>query len=830
MPGVDAWCALADEVVALGDDALRRQTQDALVWLGLTATERQGLSDTIRGREDPAGELLAFVAAWSRAEQPDQRPTLDASTAEMDAALDVSSALLSGPADTLAVRLGRVPRDVLAHLPADAAGSLVSGLVGASFTLPERDPRTAALQTVVDVTTNAELDRLPVDAVIAVVMRSESSEADRESVALLLSRTAPSRLVSGVLDALRAGLDPSAVVALLARAAELRATRRSAMVRQGHPPRPSSVGPGAAPPSPPPSPSPSPPPPSPTPGAPRELEITRWRGIPPQPPTNVMRTAYPRIDIDAHRGVRPDVVVIDQPFDVTVGLAKYQDAGITQTGGMSFLAGAATDLELVLVYDPGSLSPQGSTRIPLTVTDADPYPSATVSFVAQYRPDLPAERRLGVHYLRDGQVVGIAWRTFVAVPYEKDVTTAPTPQVGPDVLLDLEPLLGVDLPDLILTISASDGAATGEFVWTAYAGASDVTVPDAPRVSRLDSDLQGFVTEIRQAVASSSGGYADYLSLAGKARRLGRAVPDGIQSVVRAAVEDTSRSEAPTILLLTEELTLPWELTVLDPLLTTTWGGISPFLGAHAAIARWPLTEHQPRPTPRAAVTVKRAAVLTADYAGVMGWGKLDHAVAEAAEIAALFAPPAVTVRPSLHDVLGMLRGTPPADVVHVALHGQFDAKGAQEGLVLLGTDQTGALTNRAQFLTPDQVENGRLDAGPFVFLNACQVASDERVLGDYGGFASTLLRIGATGVVAPLWNVDDDIAAQFARDFYAATWTASGTGGSAKPVSAAEAVRAIRARYTESAAEAGTPGVTATLIAFQVFGHPRLRLDRANA
>ena len=38
--------------------------------------------------------------------------------------------------------------------------------------------------------------------------------------------------------------------------------------------------------------------------------------------------------------------------------------------------------------------------------------------------------------------------------------------------------------------------------------------------------------------------------------------------------------------------------------------------------------------------------------------------------------------------------------------------------------------------------------AGAFVFLNACQVGADERVLGSYGGFASTLLRIGAGGVV----------------------------------------------------------------------------------
>ena len=821
MSGVDVWCALADEVVALGNDALHRQTQDALAVLGLTAAERRTLTDTIRGREDPAGALLGVVAASARLEVPDQRGTSPASTAEMDDALALSADLLSGPAATLSVRLGRAARDVLAHLPADAAGALVSGLVRASLGLPEPD-RKAALRSVVDVAQGVPLDRLPVATIIAEVVGADPSTPDREAVALLLSRTAPSRLLSGVLDAIRGGLDPSDVVALLARAAGLRAARTSATGAVAPPPRPSSVGPGAVPP---PRPSPSLPPPS---GVGREVEPTRWRGVSKPAPLTVTRTAYPRIDVDTHRDVRPDVVVIDEPFDVTVGLAKFQDAGITQTGGMSFLAGAATELELVLVYDPGSLVTQGSTRIPLTVTDADPYPSATVSFVAQYRPDLPAERRLGVHYLRDGQVVGIAWRTVIAVPYAKDVPTAPTPETGPDVLLDLEPLLGADRPDLVLTISASDGSATGEFVWTAFAGASDVTVPDAPRVSRLDSDLQGFVTEIRQAVASSSGGYADYLSLAGKARRMGRAVPGGIQATVRAIVEDAGRTDAATILLLTEELTLPWELTVLDPPLTTTWGGVSPFLGAHVAIARWPLTEHKPRPTPRAVVTVKRAAVLTADYAGVMGWGKLDHAVAEAAEIAALFAPPAVTVRPSLRDVVGMLRGTPPADVLHVALHGQFDAKGAQEGLVLLGTDEAGALTNRPQFLTPDQVENGRLDSGPFVFLNACQVASDKRVLGDYGGLASTLLRIGATGVVAPLWNVDDDIAAQFARDFYAATWTASGTDGSAPSVSAAEAVRALRARYTESAVEAGTPGITATLIAFQVFGHPRLRLDRA--
>ncbi len=223
---------------------------------------------------------------------------------------------------------------------------------------------------------------------------------------------------------------------------------------------------------------------------------------------------------------------------------------------------------------------------------------------------------------------------------------------------------------------------------------------------------------------------------------------------------------------------------------------------------------------------MRRAAVLTANYSGVMGWGELNDAQEEADWVRTLFAS-AVPVAPSLRDVVNLLSGNPPADVLHVALHGQFDSQGDQGGLVLLATDAAGNLTKRSLFFTPDQVLNGSLDDGPFVFLNACQVGSDKRVLADNGGFASTLLQIGASGVVAPLWNVNDVTAAECARAFYAATWSGDDAGADAERVSAAEAVRALRARYTQAAAEAETPGVDATLIAFQVFGHPRLRLDR---
>ena len=80
------------------------------------------------------------------------------------------------------------------------------------------------------------------------------------------------------------------------------------------------------------------------------------------------------------------------------------------------------------------------------------------------------------------------------------------------------------------------------------------------------------------------------------------------------------------MLLLTEEVFVPWELASIDDL-QTPWGGSSPFLGAHVAVSRWPLKETRPRPTPRARVTVSGGAVVVADYAGVAGFGVLTEAL-----------------------------------------------------------------------------------------------------------------------------------------------------------------------------------------------------------
>ena len=791
MAGIQTWNAVAEAVAPLDDEAVTAIVH-AFAAYGMPEADRDALARAISGRIDPAGLLLARVVDTCvvRPEPvvPDQAPT----SAEMDRARSVAAALRSAPVDALSEHVSADELAAVWALPADDAGSLLLDLVTRAVAATSDAGRRAGLSGAVAVSELVPGSRLPVAGIL--LAASHVSGKDAVLVARILARSPSTRLLRELTKALEADVDPASVAVLLEVVAGELATLpppppdRPRMV-SAEPPEPVLRGGG-------------------------DSSLAR-SPVPPQPTGS--RTAYPRIDLNTSTA-RPDVVVVDTPFEVTVGLAARKPVGVVSSGKLETVAGEDTELEVVLVHDPASLVPLGATRFVLRVTDADPYPAVTTGFTAVYIEDGPPTRRIGVHYLRDGQVVAVAFRSFACVDDASLVPAAPTVPARDVGLLDLAPVAAADAPDLVVAVCRSDASPTS-WVWTAYAGSPGVTVPDAPNVAGLDGDISGFALNTRRAIQFSTDRVADYYTLAGRAKRIGAAIPQGIQAALHAVITEPGRRAAPAVLLLTEELYVPWELGTIEPPLSTSWGGSSPFLGAHAAIGRWPLSEQKPRPSPRSHVDVRAGAVVTADYTGVPGWGRLDHALTEASAVAQLFSPPATSVRPDLVSVIDLLRGSPQADVLHVALHGQFDAQGDQEGIVLLTSDGSGAV--KPTFLTPIEVENGDLDAGPLVFLNACQVGADKRVLGSYGGFATTLLRIGAGAVVAPLWNIDDDVACSVAEDFYAQTWTA------AQPVGIGEAMRSIRAQYTEAAVEAGTPGVTATLVAFQVFGHPRLRLTR---
>jgi len=198
-------------------------------------------------------------------------------------------------------------------------------------------------------------------------------------------------------------------------------------------------------------------------------------------------------------------------------------------------------------------------------------------------------------------------------------------------------------------------------------------------------------------------------------------------------------------------------------------------------------------------LTVNALAAVSGVYE-LPGWQRLLAAEGEAADLVA--AHHAAAVDANTAGVLGLLRGTPPADVIHFAVHGTSDSAPGADGLILID----------GSTLDPIVVLGTALHGHPFVFLNACQVAQGDQLLGDQAGLAAAFLSAGASAVVAPLWSIDDQLARQIAARFY---------DRALRGDPPAEIMRTERAAFMDDAAT-----VSSTYMAYQYFGHPGLRME----
>jgi CHAT domain-containing protein len=144
--------------------------------------------------------------------------------------------------------------------------------------------------------------------------------------------------------------------------------------------------------------------------------------------------------------------------------------------------------------------------------------------------------------------------------------------------------------------------------------------------------------------------------------------------------------------------------------------------------------------------------------------------------------------------------------LIHFAVHGLSDPEGNDQALLL--ADKTRLLPSALA----GRYRCGEVPPFSFVFLNACQVGTAANCLGQAAGFPGDLIRGGALGFIAPLWDVDDALALQIAQNFYTATL------GDGQPVG--DVLYAERARYQ--------PAGSTTPLAYIYYGHPRLRLKPA--
>lgn len=503
----------------------------------------------------------------------------------------------------------------------------------------------------------------------------------------------------------------------------------------------------------------------------------------PDPP----RTAHAKI-------VCPDVVLVRAEFRVEVGLSAAPVEGVA--GGAIVRPPKSRGpylLDVQVLAHGFTLRDGESARHALPVTAAAPYPSATIHLTGKEDADLQVERAVHVVYSVEGQVVGVAMRMVRVVDDPADLAGTPPRHGGRTMPVPT----GADAPDLTIVVARSSSVTPGSIQWTLRTPAS-LGIAEGPFQSVLGELLERYAKGLIVGVSLKEGTELLEPHLRGRGEEIARKMPREVRDAIRSVATHTRETEkqVPAILLLTEEPYVPWELAVLD---LPGEPSDPPYLGARADVGRWVFGDLEPPIPGLGPLPCRTMAVVSGDYSGLPGWSRIAEATAEASDLLQTYGTPGGRVDARSDAVARFLQADRSATLVHFAVHGKFDPGGLQDGIVL--TD--GIVLDAATVL------GFPLPHGPFVFLNACQVGAGQEVLGDYAGIAASFLRKGATGVVAPLWSIDDKAARGIATRFYAAAI-------SGRPPAAL--LREERKAFAAGA-------TTATPLAYQFFGHPRLRL-----
>jgi hypothetical protein len=102
--------------------------------------------------------------------------------------------------------------------------------------------------------------------------------------------------------------------------------------------------------------------------------------------------------------------------------------------------------------------------------------------------------------------------------------------------------------------------------------------------------------------------------------------------------------------------------------------------------------------------------------------------------------------------------GVGQTQLYHFACHGNFDLTDPDDSKLKLADG----------FLKPSQLRKGGLRrAQPWVFVNACHAGERGFGLTRLGGWAERFIAAGASVFVGTLWEINDDLAARFAVEFY---------------------------------------------------------------
>ncbi len=350
-------------------------------------------------------------------------------------------------------------------------------------------------------------------------------------------------------------------------------------------------------------------------------------------------------------------------------------------------------------------------------------------------------------------------------------------------------------------------------VWTFFSP-HDVSLPDQAVVWPFEAaNARDLALQQVLKMAKATRSPLSDNEMRGLASAVADAMPPAFWQVLAdvAAAPTVPSDRRPSLLLVTDEPWVPWELAAtgedyLAPELVDP--DVPDFLGAQFAMGRWLVPRQRGRVEspvlpPPTSHDVAGMALVIGDYAASINWRKLPEAQAEGEALAARYPSSRWTATaPDLDRLLDNDLDGRPGDILHMACHGATDPDNLQWSGIILSDDE--------DRLSPLMIRGSVLprEQRPLVFLNACQVGQGTDGMSDSGSLGAAFVREGATGFVAPLWEVDDALASSMALDFYRDTLDDGCTVG--------EALRRSRSKWTPT---------TSTRLAYVYWGHPDLRL-----
>ncbi|WP_433256581.1 hypothetical protein ACQPYK_17900 [Streptosporangium sp. CA-135522] len=340
------------------------------------------------------------------------------------------------------------------------------------------------------------------------------------------------------------------------------------------------------------------------------------------------------------------------------------------------------DLDIQIIAE--GFDAPGGWRVRLRVDEASPYPKATVRLVALPQDQPAMARQVQTIHAVGGQVTGFGVRALAVLDSPGMLGRESVPQ----------PVAGtrIRVPDAAepadVTVVVVHGDRPGRLWWTYQS--PHFTTPDQAE----SCDLEMRTSEFGRHVAERAQSVEDM------GRQVASKIPRGFWELLNA-VAGRVAPRRPSVLILSQEPHVPWELAMLEQPFDPS---VPALLNCQAVTGRWPLGGRRPELPPPVRARADSMAVV---YGG-----------AEVHPLVTAYG--ATRVTPVLGDVLAML--AEPPDMIHFTAGGAaFEALGRGMG------------------------------DGSFVFL-------------EEPGDCQAFLLAGANGVVAPLWPVGDGLAPEFYR------------------------------------------------------------------